>query len=604
MRRSLKDLEAEKNAALCARGKRLVARLAELSQRYRDAGYERFVPEDASLWAEVEAKLNSLRERRASLQKEISSCEAEWQRTREELEFCSLSCRDAEALCQSCRSALDAAVEDAGRRRQVLSDALGELRSALANARSAAFRRERTRWVLFAVPALAVAAVFLFAAGLFLLGGAVAALCVAAAGWGAAAAASCRQAEREAAERAFGLLRGMGVELPASIEAAVLTFERFVREEEERLKKKVSEADEDYREAVARHQHLLSEKSALSQRSEALRDSLQRLRSRLSSCERELTEVEQERRDLMAKTGKPSRVELENALRQKAELEKEMARIRAQLEAHLGSAEEWQLRISSLEKYLERCPHPRPLEELELRCAEGKDAEARLKEREEALQAEREALQNRLFQASRRLVAAGCEDVGTLAERIAEAERVLKEAIRKTLAALWAQKAIEAARESAEDALLEPLSRASEIFRRITGRYERISYTREGGDVSFWVSGGGRLYHEDALSDGTRAQFLLALRLALLERFLGSEKGFLILDDPLLGSSEERRERAIGVLLEFARNGWQVIYLTVDAAVPRVFMEQGGELVALKRIRDLYRPLELENESQSSGHNN
>ncbi|MGB9791985.1 MAG: ATP-binding protein [Thermacetogeniaceae bacterium] len=597
VRRSLKELEAEKNAALCAKGRLLLGRFSELSRRYRDAGYERCAPEDAVRWAEIEAKLNSLRERKLLLQQELASCEAELQRVREELEFCSLNSREAEAVFQNCRAALDAVVDEASRRRQLLSNALGEMRSIFANARSAAARRVRARWALFAVPVLAVAAALLFCGGLFIPGGILAAICVGAAGWGGAVAASCRQAEREAAERAFRLLQGFGIEPPVRLDAAISAFERYSQEEEERLKKRISEADQAYRDAAECHQRLLSERSALIQKSEAIRDNLQRLRSGLSSCERELAEAEQGRQDLMARTGKPSRLELEKALHEKAEIEKEMAKIRAQLEAHLGSPEEWQLKLAGLEKCLERYPNPRSLEELEQICGEMRDAEVRLKEREQLLQGEREELQQQLLQASRRLLAAGCDEVGSLANRIAEAERVLKEAIRKALAAVWAQKVIAAARGSAEDALLEPLTRASEIFRRITGRYEHISYSRQDGDISFWVSGGGRIYSEDVLSDGTRAQFLLTLRLALLERFLEGEKGFLILDDPLLGSSDERRERVIGILLDYARSGWQVVYLTVDSAVPRIFMEQGGDLVALKRVKDLYQPLGPQNES-------
>jgi len=90
------------------------------------------------------------------------------------------------------------------------------------------------------------------------------------------------------------------------------------------------------------------------------------------------------------------------------------------------------------------------------------------------------------------------------------------------------------------------------------------------------------------LSDGTRAQLLLSLRLALLERVLGEEQGFLVLDDPLLNSSAARKRNAIEVLLDYARQGWQILYLTVDGLTVDVFREVGGDLVEVKRVADFY----------------
>lgn len=597
LRESLRELEEERSAALCASTRVLAGKLSDLSRQYRDAGYERCTREDAGLWAEIDARLDSLREKKLSLQQDVESYEGRLQEIRENLEFLNLKCRDAEAACRSSRSALDTVQDEANRRRQLLSNALGELRSVFGSAQSASARREKARWALFAVPVLAVAAILLFYAGWLLPSGVLVAACIGAAGWGAAISASCRQVERDAAERAFRLLRDFGVQPPARLDAAVSAFERYSQEEDERLKKRIAEADQACRDAEASCQRLLSERAALLQKSEAIRESLQRARSTLQACGNELAVAEQHRQELMARTGKPSRLELENALQEKAELEKEMAEIRAQLEARLGPPGEWQARLAALEIHLQRYPTPRSLEELDRLQGEKEGAEIRLKKKEQELQAEREALQQEVFGVSRRLLAAGCDDVGTLASRLAEAGNTLKEAIRKALAALWAQKVIEAARGSVENTLLEPLARASEIFRRITGRYDSISYARQDGDISFQISGGGLTYGEDVLSDGTRAQFLLALRLALLERFLDGEKGFLVLDDPLLGSSESRKRRAIDVLIDYARNGWQVIYLTVDPAVPEIFRVQGGDLVALKQVRDLYRPLEFRNES-------
>ncbi|MDD4783718.1 MAG: hypothetical protein PHX16_08865 [Syntrophaceticus sp.] len=132
------------------------------------------------------------------------------------------------------------------------------------------------------------------------------------------------------------------------------------------------------------------------------------------------------------------------------------------------------------------------------------------------------------------------------------------------------------------------MSRAGEIFHYITGRYDTLDYTRQDGDVIFTVSQQGTTYSEDLLSDGAKAQLLLSLRLALLERILGEEPGFLVLDDPLLNSSKTRKQKAIQVLLDYAQRGWQLLYLTVDEAAVDIFQELGSELTELKKVTDFY----------------
>jgi uncharacterized protein YhaN len=189
---------------------------------------------------------------------------------------------------------------------------------------------------------------------------------------------------------------------------------------------------------------------------------------------------------------------------------------------------------------------------------------------------------------SQRLYAAGCGDIATLALRLNEAEQALMSAIRGSLAAIWVQRAVEAAREGFEETLLEPLSRAGDIFHYITGLYDTLDYTRQKGDVTFTVSRQGTTYSEDLLSDGAKAQLLLSLRLALLERILGEEPGFLVLDDPLLNSSKARKQKAIHVLLDYAQAGWQLFYLTVDEAAVDIFQEIGADLIEVKRVTDFY----------------
>jgi uncharacterized protein YhaN len=272
-------------------------------------------------------------------------------------------------------------------------------------------------------------------------------------------------------------------------------------------------------------------------------------------------------------------------LKDKEGIEQTIASVKGKLEVILGPEESWQSGLTALKTYADQFPDPRPQGEIN-KTKEGVEKRlSALKENERALLQEREQLLTEKENATRLSI----EDVGSLAVKLVDAEKELKAAIRKTLAALWAQKVIETAKKSLEDTMLEPLERAGELFARITRRYSTISYNRqEGCDCVFSVKGDGGEYSEELLSDGTKAQLLLSLRLALLEKFLDGKKGFLILDDPLLSSSDARKRRSIEVIIDYLKEGWQIIYLTVDSVAVDIFRELGGDLVDIKTIGDLF----------------
>jgi len=80
----------------------------------------------------------------------------------------------------------------------------------------------------------------------------------------------------------------------------------------------------------------------------------------------------------------------------------------------------------------------------------------------------------------------------------------------------------------------------------------------------------------DWLSSGTEAQLYLAIRLALAEKSLKGEKGFLLLDDPFLGCDEQRTNYLVDTLFSFAQNkGWQLIFFTLDRSLKEIFEERG-----------------------------
>jgi uncharacterized protein YhaN len=66
------------------------------------------------------------------------------------------------------------------------------------------------------------------------------------------------------------------------------------------------------------------------------------------------------------------------------------------------------------------------------------------------------------------------------------------------------------------------------------------------------------------LSTGAQEQVLLALRLAFSRSIFGQESLFLILDDAFQHSDWQRRERLVAEMVSVARQGWQIIYFTMD----------------------------------------
>ena len=112
------------------------------------------------------------------------------------------------------------------------------------------------------------------------------------------------------------------------------------------------------------------------------------------------------------------------------------------------------------------------------------------------------------------------------------------------------------------------LTCASALFARMTlGRYPtlQVGYKESDEPVLLCVDARGRSVALTALSDGTRDQLYLALRLASLMRFAEhAEPMPLVLDDVLIHFDDERTRAALQVLGEFAATT-QVLFFTHHA---------------------------------------
>lgn len=158
------------------------------------------------------------------------------------------------------------------------------------------------------------------------------------------------------------------------------------------------------------------------------------------------------------------------------------------------------------------------------------------------------------------------------ADAAAEAEQQLslvkthaRSYLRRKLAIELLQREIRRYRDENQGPVVQ---RGSELFARLTvGHHSglRVGFDADDQPVLTCIDGEGRSVQVDALSDGTRDQLYLALRLASLERFMQHREALpLLLDDALVHFDDERARAALGVLGEFAAHT-QVLFFTHHA---------------------------------------
>lgn len=127
------------------------------------------------------------------------------------------------------------------------------------------------------------------------------------------------------------------------------------------------------------------------------------------------------------------------------------------------------------------------------------------------------------------------------------------------------------------------LTKANELFPRLTlGRYEKLQVGTNAKDepVLECVRAGGEEVGIDGLSDGTKDQLYLALRLASLLRFAEHNQPLpLILDDCLVHFDDDRARAALEVLGEVSET-FQVLFFTHHARL----VELAREVVPESRL--------------------
>jgi len=83
------------------------------------------------------------------------------------------------------------------------------------------------------------------------------------------------------------------------------------------------------------------------------------------------------------------------------------------------------------------------------------------------------------------------------------------------------------------------------------------------------------IYPLGSISTGAREQVQLALRMGIASRVTGGTPMFMILDDAFQHSDWNRREKLIDTIIEMAKSGWQMIYLSMDDHIRSRMYDKG-----------------------------
>lgn len=212
--------------------------------------------------------------------------------------------------------------------------------------------------------------------------------------------------------------------------------------------------------------------------------------------------------------------------------------------------------------------------------------DARLKAQKLELVAENESLvaEKTLLLESRKAIDEKHGDAADIRQQLElslEQQRAaVLEFIRTRLAANMLKRTLEEYRDSNAGPLIAD---ASALFKRLTcNNYERIALLYTDNDMPY-INGeraDGNLLTVDAMSDGTRDQLYLAMRLAALKMRLQTHEPMpLIVDDLLITFDDARTEAALDVLAELSRQT-QVILFTHHGRVS----EAGKRLLSENQV--------------------
>jgi len=208
-------------------------------------------------------------------------------------------------------------------------------------------------------------------------------------------------------------------------------------------------------------------------------------------------------------------------------------------------------------------------EEIERTEKELEEINAALKTEEEKLA----ALKGEIRSVTGAEISAGWNE---LVDRLYMKKNEVREEFEKIRAEIIAGKllhdTIQELQQEEDQKLVEALNSEEVIsaLLNLTGHYNNLSFD----DKGIIISDDYNDYLPEDLSTGALEQVMIALRIGILKRLLKKDTAFLILDDAFQHSDYEKRKILVKTVCDLARNGWQIIYFTMDNHILSLFREE------------------------------
>jgi uncharacterized protein YhaN len=322
---------------------------------------------------------------------------------------------------------------------------------------------------------------------------------------------------------------------------------------------------------------------------------------RLKEIEQRIKSEQERIRDIKVRNNLKSIEEYEQKISQKNEMEKRIAESVSILKNNFGKEGDtfqdqidfWQLKVNELKEF-ENDGERVAFNEKELEKKKGilKNINDEIQGIQKSLQdfrqrlifIERRAQEILLWQDEEH----PCENLTDLVNievMLKEFKDELETRQNQIKTALEILNEIEANEEKKVSSLFGEDSRISEYFSQITNSvYSTVYYHPNDSGIQVTRQDGVNLT-ANCLSGGAYDQLYFAIRLALGEKLLKGQRGFLILDDPFLKSDTSRLIRQIGILLELSKQGWQILYYSAKDEVLQALRDEiESKEIALKQV--------------------
>lgn len=157
-----------------------------------------------------------------------------------------------------------------------------------------------------------------------------------------------------------------------------------------------------------------------------------------------------------------------------------------------------------------------------------------------------------------------------------ELQIAIEECEAKIIAGILIHNKIQELQRQEEEKILEKINSPliTNLIYKLTGRYKTLSFEKE--DVL--IADEYFTFKINELSTGAKQQVMIALRIGFAKSLLQGNTAFLIFDDAFQYSDYKRRPIMIDTLLELAKEGWQVIYLTMDNHIRDLFIQKASTM--------------------------